>query len=377
MGHDQTDQTSQTSQTGQIDQTDQTAVPPAQIAQPQHHDDHSPRAHKRGPAPELTAVVPVYNEIESIEALHAELTAALDATNKTYEILYIDDGSTDGSEQALLERTRLDANCRAFRFHHNRGKAAAYRVGFREAMGRVLVTLDADLQDDPAEIPRLLDTLEQGHDLVVGWKQGRVRNEPLKAIPSKVYNTAKAMIFGLRLRDSNCGFRVMRAPVASALQLYAGNYRFLPELAHQRGFRVTEAPVNHRERRFGKSKYGPGRFLSGSFDVLTLTLLTGFGHRPLHFFGGAGLLASALGAALEAYVLAMKLAGDPFQTHVAALIVGVMLIVLGIQLLGIGLIGEYVLALTRRLDDRPPHYVALDGARAPAPRAAAAIETKA
>lgn len=335
--------------------------------------DSSPRRAQHGPPsapghpprPSLSAVIPVYNELESIERLHNELTAALDATGRTYEILYIDDGSTDGSDRAIAELADNDQACRAYRLHHNRGKATAYRIGFRESRGRVLITLDADLQDDPAEIPSLLDTLDRGHDLVVGWKRGRVRNEPLKALPSKIYNTAKAAIFGLRLKDSNCGFRVMRAEVAAALQLYAGNYRFLPELAHQRGFRVTESPVNHRERRFGKSKYGPGRFLSGAFDVLTLTLLTTFEHRPLHFFGGAGLLALVLGLALEAYVLAMKIAGGSFQTHVAALIVGVMLIVLSIQLLGIGLIGEFVLALTRRLDDRPPHYAALAREQAP------------
>lgn len=338
--------------------------------------DSSPRRAQHGPPsapghpprPSLSAVIPVYNELESIERLHNELTAALDATGRTYEILYIDDGSTDGSDRAIAELADNDQACRAYRLHHNRGKATAYRIGFRESRGRVLITLDADLQDDPAEIPSLLDTLDRGHDLVVGWKRGRVRNEPLKALPSKIYNTAKAAIFGLRLKDSNCGFRVMRAEVARAIDLYAGNYRFLPELAHHQGFRVGEAPVHHRPRLHGKSKYGPGRFVAGVLDLLNVTLLASFAYRPLYFFCAIGAVPLVLGIGLEAYVLAMKLAGSRFQEHVAALIIGVMLILLGIQLLSTGLIGELVLARSRRGRIDPPPHVRVDAKQPTHPR---------
>ena len=333
----------------------------------QHHD--APRAapatRRDGataddPTPRLSVILPVYNEVGSIVSLQSEVLEHMDRLGETFEIIYVDDGSTDGSDRALAEAARASPHCRAFRMHRNRGKAAAYNLGFQEARGEVLITLDADLQDDPAEIPRLLSVLESGHDLVVGWKRGRARNEPLKKLPSWLFNRIKGRVFGIRLRDSNSGFRVMRAEVARALDLYAGNYRFLPELAHHQGFRVGEAPVNHRPRLHGRSKYGPSRFVAGVLDLLNVTLLASFAYRPLYFFCTLGAVPLLLGIGLEIYVLAMKLAGGRFQEHVAALIIGVMLILLGIQLLSTGLIGELVLARSRRARLDPPPHVRVD-----------------
>ena len=309
--------------------------------------------------PRLSLILPVYNEAESIPTLQRELEEQLDALGQRFEIIYVDDGSTDGSDRVLVETARTRPACRVLRLHRNRGKAAAYSIAFREARGEVLITLDADLQDDPAEMPRLLAQLDEGYDLVVGWKRGRARNEPLKKLPSWFFNRAKARLFGIRLRDSNSGFRVMRAEVAHAIDLYAGNYRFLPELAHHRGFRVGEAPVQHRPRKHGRSKYGPGRFLAGVLDLLNVTLLASFAYRPLYFFCALGTLPLLAGAGLEVYVLVMKLLGSSFQSHVAALIVGVMLILLGIQLLSIGLIAELVLARSRQSRAPTLHHVEL------------------
>lgn len=316
-----------------------------------------------GPTPALSVVIPVYNEAESLAVLQDELAGALDGLGRSYEVLYVDDGSTDGSDGALAELAARHEAVRALRFHRNHGKAAAYSLGFSQARGEVLLTLDADLQDDPAEAPRLLERLDAGYDLVLGRKEGRAAHEPLKKLPSWFFNRAKSRLFGIRLRDSNTGFRAMRREVAVGLDLYAGNYRFLPELAHHQGYRVTETPVRHRPRRFGRSKYGPTRFAAGVLDLISLTLLASFAYRPLHFFGVLGLIPLAIGAGLEVYVLSMKVLLDsPFAKHLAALIVGVMHILLGIQLLSIGLIGELVLANSRRQRRAAPPFVSLEPA---------------
>lgn len=308
---------------------------------------------------DLSVVVPLHNERDSLRQLLREIDRSLAGLDKPYEIICVDDGSTDGSDRELAELAALHPRLRSVRFHHNQGKAAAYNAAFAEASGSVIVTLDADLQDDPAEIPRLLEALGHGADLVVGWKRGRIGNEPHKAMPSWCFNRIKAGIFGLRLRDSNSGFRAMKAAVASQTDLYAGNYRFLPEMAHRRGFRVAEIPVNHRRRIHGQSKYGPGRFFGGVLDLLTLTLVAGFHHRPLHFFGGLGIVPLLAGGSLEVYALTMKLLGDSFQSHIAAIMIGVLLILFGFQLVSIGLVGELILAKGRGSGASTPHYIAI------------------
>lgn len=305
---------------------------------------------------DLSVVVPLYNERDSLRQLVREIDDSLTELGRQYEVICVDDGSTDGSDRVLAELAALHPRLRSVRFHHNKGKATAYNAAFAEARGGVVVTLDADLQDDPAEIPRLIETLERDADLVVGWKRGRIGNEPHKAVPSWCFNRIKARIFGLRLRDSNSGFRAMKAAVAREIDLYAGNYRFLPEMAHRRGFRVVEVPVNHRRRIHGRSKYGPGRFFGGVLDLLTLTLVAGFHNRPLHFFGGIGVLPLLAGASLQVYALVMKLLGDSFQSHVAAIMIGVLLILFGFQLVSVGLIGEFILARSRGSSGSKPHY---------------------
>jgi len=292
-------------------------------------------------------VVPARDEEESVEELHGELRAAFDALGGEFELIFVDDGSRDATLARLEAVAAACPRTRVLRLPSGRGKSAAYAAGFGAARGEVVLTLDADLQDDPAEAPKLLERLEGGADLVIGWKEGRIGNEPTKTIASRLYNWLKGRVFGLRLRDSNSGFRAMRRDVARALHLYGDRYRFLPELAHLAGFRVAEVAVRHRPRRYGASKFGPQRFWTGLLDVLSVRFLTGYVARPLHFFGTVGLVPALAGAGLEVYVLVQKLSGSAFQTHVAAIVIGAMLIILGFQVIVTGLIGEMIAGQAR------------------------------
>ncbi|MFO7650742.1 MAG: glycosyltransferase family 2 protein [bacterium] len=302
----------------------------------------------------FSVIIPARDEEDSVAELHAELVAVLERLGGGFEVIYVDDGSVD-STPARLATLAADPRVRLIRFRANYGKSAAYSAGFAAARGEVVLTLDSDLQDDPAEIPGLLAALDEGFDLAVGWKQHRLENEPAKTLPSRVFNGIKRLVFGLRLHDSNSGFRAMRRAVAAGLELRGDNYRFIPELAHAAGFRVTERRVAHRRRRFGRSKYGVTRFWTGVLDLVAVSFITRYGRKPLHFFGTLGLVPLLAGAGLEVYVLVRKLSGDLFSEHLAALITGVMLILVGLQLIATGLVGEMVAA-----GRRGPDYSTID-----------------
>lgn len=298
--------------------------------------------------PVLSVVVPAFNEEESLDPLFAEVAGVLDTLGEPWELIFVDDGSNDATVERMYALADADRRVKVVEFVRNFGKSAAYMAGFAEVAGTIVITLDADLQDDPNEIPRMLGRLRgEGWDMIVGWKQGRAGNEPHKALPSKVFNGLIAFMFGLRLHDSNCGFRVMRAEVARSLDLYGDQYRFIPEFAHVKGYRVTEEGVNHRKRKFGRSKYGPKRFWTGLLDLITVRFITAFADRPLHFFGTFGLIPFFLGGLLQFYVLIAKLLGGTFQGHVGAIIIGVMLLVMGFQCIITGLIGEMLSANQR------------------------------
>lgn len=292
--------------------------------------------------PRHSIILPVFNEVASLDRLHRELARATRAIEGGWEFLFVDDGSTDGGGEWLAALAARDPHVRVLRFAFNAGKSAAYTAGFAESRGEIVLTLDTDLQDVPAEIPRLLEQLDDGADLVVGWKRERLQNEPTKKLPSIVYNGLKNRLFGLRLHDGNSGFRAMRRSVAASLRLFGDRYRFIPELAHLAGFRVVEIAVTHRKRRHGHSKYGPARFLTGLLDLLTVRYITAYAHRPLHFFGAVAAVPIGAGVLIEVYVLAQKLAGSTFQTHVAAIIIGALAIMVGMQLLATGLVGEMI-----------------------------------
>ena len=288
----------------------------------------------------FSVVVPAFNEVGSVRELHHEIANVLSSLGKEYEIIYVDDGSYDGTNEVLSKLKSMDPRVQLIQFRRNHGKSAAYSRGFLSAKGRVIITMDADLQDDPGEIPKLLKLLDDGHDLIIGWKQNRLSNEPAKKTVSWAFNRIVRMFLGIKLHDSNSGFRAMRREVAKSLDLYGDLYRFIPEIAYSKGYKVGEVGVLHRRRKYGQTKYGPSRFWTGFLDLLTVRFLSRFIQKPLHFFGTIGLFPLSMGLALEIYVLAKKFSGEAFATHLAALIIGVMLILVGLQFIATGLIGE-------------------------------------
>ena len=300
---------------------------------------------------EVSVVLPVLDEVQSLGVLYHELTEVLEGLGRPYELIFVDDGSRDGSFEKLEKLHRSDDRVRVFRLRRNFGKAAGLAVGFREARGEVVVTLDADLQDDPAEVPRLLARLEDGYDLVSGWK--RERQDPRsKTLPSRLFNWVTGRLTGLRLHDFNSGFKVYRREVVDELRLYGELHRFIPALAAWRGFRVDEVPVHHRPRQFGRSKYGSARFWRGCLDLLTVLFLTRYTRRPLHLFGGLGLLAWSAGFGVNLYLTGLWVAGVRPIGSRPLLAFGVLMMLVGIQFFSVGLLSELVLSYqTRSADD--------------------------
>ena len=288
----------------------------------------------------ISVVVPVRDEQRSVAPLYDELAAALEGEDERWEVVYVDDGSRDGTHAALVRLHDEMDNVRVVRLRRNAGKAAALDAGFREAEGDIVVTIDGDLQDDPAEIPRLLAKLDEGYDLVTGWKTQR--SDPLaRRVLSRVFNAVTGRLSGLRLHDMNCGLKAFRADVARELDLYGELHRFIPVLAHDLGFRVTEIGVNHRPREHGRSRYGVERYARGFLDLLTVSFMSRYRHRPLHLFGGLGLLLGMTGTAILVYLTVVKLTGEPIGRR-PLLLLGVLLVVVGIQFLSLGLLSELV-----------------------------------
>jgi len=247
------------------------------------------------PDPELISiVVPVCNEKDSLPQLVREIAAGVKELGTRTEILFVDDGSTDGSWDVIRELAANDPRVRGIRFRRNFGKAAALQAGFHEAKGGVVLTLDADLQDDPKEIPRFVAAVKGGFDVVSGWK--KIRHDPWhKVLPSRVFNWVVSRVTGVQLHDHNCGYKAYRADVLREVRLYGELHRFVPVLARSRGFRVGELVIEHRKRQYGKSKYGWRRFTRGFLDLISVQFLTGYGDRPQHFLGRLGLMPILLG----------------------------------------------------------------------------------
>jgi dolichol-phosphate mannosyltransferase len=290
----------------------------------------------------ISIVVPVHNEERSVALLLDEIRSALQPLGREWEAVFVDDGSTDGSFGALTRLHAANDNVRVVRLRRNFGKATALAAGFEEAGGDVIVTIDGDLQDDPAEIPRLLAKLDEGFDLVSGWKARR-RDPWSRRLPSRIFNAVTSRLSGLRLHDMNCGLKAYRAEAVRSLTLYGELHRFLPVLAHQGGFRIAELAVNHRPRGHGRSRYGLERYLRGFFDLLTVSFIGRYRHRPLHLFGGLGLALGAVGTAILVYLTVVKLGGEAIG-HRPLLTLGVLLVVVGMQFFSLGLIGELVLS---------------------------------
>jgi glycosyltransferase involved in cell wall biosynthesis len=301
-----------------------------------------PRADDVWPAPlsSVSVVIPVYNERDSVEPLTDELLPVLRGIGRDFEVIFVDDGSVDGTTGMLAGVVRSEPEVMAVRLRRNFGKAEALMAGFRTARGDIVVTLDGDLQDDPAEIPRLIAILEGGADLVSGWKQTR-RDSFGKRAASKVFNSVTRRLSGLPLHDLNCGLKAYRAEVVRSLELTGDLYRYIPVLAAAEGFRVTEIPVNHRPRTHGQSKYGFERYLRGFLDLLTISFIGRYRHRPMHLFGGLGVLSAFVGFAICAYLAVLWILGEGIGNR-PLLLLGVLLIVVGIQFLTIGLVSEMI-----------------------------------
>lgn len=308
----------------------------------------------------LSIVIPVYDERESLRPLYEELREIAARLEQEVELIFVDDGSTDGSWEVLCDLQAADDRISAIRFRRNFGKAAALAAGFGVARGDPVFTLDADLQDDPREIPRFLEQLQAGHDVVSGWK--KLRHDPWhKTLPSRVFNRLVGRLTGVRLHDHNCGFKCYRSAVLDEIQLYGELHRFIPVLAHAKGFRVGEIVVGHRPRRYGRSKYGWGRIFRGLVDLLTIKFLTAFQNRPQHMLGGVGLvflLAGLMGLGYLAAVWVSNLfIADPQPIGGRPLLMySATAFLFGAQILTIGLLAELVTA--RNLDPSQVYSIA-------------------
>jgi len=326
--------------------------------------------------PTLSFVIPFLDEEKTLRPLFERITAAtkpLLRDGETFEVIFIDDGSRDSSPQVAEDLAAENAEVTFLQFRGNFGKSAALAAGFERARGDVVFTLDADLQDDPKEIPRFLEALDQGYDVVSGYKQKR--HDPWhKVFPSRLFNGMVRKLTGVPLRDVNCGFKAYRREVVKSVRLYGEMHRFVPVLAHWRRFRVGEIVVEHHPRKHGVSKYGARRFYRGLMDLLTVFFLLKYDRKPLHFFGAFGIVSSLLGLGICSYLTVLKVLGHAIG-HRPLLILGILLIVVGVQILATGLIAELLVHLGGR--DQAPYEIrrvvtGKTGAQEPARLASAA-----
>lgn len=298
--------------------------------------------------PAVTLVVPGLNEAESLPLLAAQVKEALGDT--VYELIFVDDGSTDESWQVIKELHDADPAVRGVRLRKNFGKAMALSAGFERARADIVVTMDADLQDDPADLPQMIEKVEGGLDVVVGWKVER--HDPLnRRIFSKIFNTTVGLVSGVHLHDMNCGFKAFRREVLQSIPIYGDLFRFIPVLASWQGFSVGETPVHHRARQFGSSRYGLERILRGFFDLLSVSFLTRYSRKPMHLFGLMGLLMALAGLAISSYLSVLWLQGEGIGTR-PLLLLGVLLILVGAQSFSIGLLGEFMTFQYHRKPER-------------------------
>ncbi len=286
----------------------------------------------------ISLVVPLLNEEESILPLINEIRKAIKPLNKPYEVIFVDDGSTDGSLKIIKDAAKIDNRLKFISFRKNYGKSAALQVGFKAATGDAIITMDADLQDDPHEIPNLLKKLDEGYDLCSGWKKERF--DPfIKKYSSRFFNFVTRIISGIKIHDFNCGLKAYRREVLQNLNVYGELHRYVPVLAKWQGFTITEIPVKHHKRRYGKTKFGISRFFKGFIDLITVTYVARYVKRPMHFFGFLGALSFFIGLIVNGYLTVEWIAGRPLSNR-PMLFLGMLLIIVGVQFFSVGLLGE-------------------------------------
>ncbi|HEY4688452.1 MAG TPA: glycosyltransferase family 2 protein [Anaerolineae bacterium] len=305
----------------------------------------------------FSIVIPAYNEAESLPGLHAEIGAAMSALGKSYEVIVIDDGSTDATFNTLMRLTAGDPHLIAVQFRRNFGQTAAFVAGFNLARGEVVITMDADGQNDPADIPKLLAKIDEGYDIVSGWRTRRKERFITRRIPSIVANRILARGTGVHLHDSGCSLKAYRSEVVKHIPLYGEMHRFIPALASGMGVRVAEVPVNDRARKFGKSKYGLSRTIKVLLDLFTLAFLLGFQAQPMQLFGGLGLITGGAGFVILLYLTILKLTQDILLSNRPILWLGVMLVIIGVQFLFFGLIAEMITRTYHESAHRPTYYI--------------------
>jgi glycosyltransferase involved in cell wall biosynthesis len=307
--------------------------------------------------PALSVVIPLFNEEENLEPLYGALRSVLDGLSRNWEAIFVDDGSTDGSFRRLRGICDGDHRCLTVRLRRNFGQTAALSAGLAAARGDVVVTLDADLQNDPADIPSLLEKLDEGYDLVNGWRAKR--RDPLlsRRLPSLAANRLIAWMTGLPIHDSGCAMKAMRGEIARELKLYGDMHRFIPAIAAQLGARVVEVPVNHRPRSAGRSKYGIGRTFRVLLDLLTVKFLWEFSTRPGHLFGFLGLLALAVGSGITTFLVAQKVFFGAELADRPLLLLSIFLVIIGVQFVTLGLIGEMLSRVYHESQQKPIYGV--------------------
>lgn len=289
----------------------------------------------------LSIVIPLYNEEESLHELNEKILSVITPLHENYEIIYIDDGSTDRSFQLLQQIYNDNPSIKVYQFRKNLGKSAALAYGFQKAQGKYVITMDADLQDDPNEIPRLLTKLDEGYDLVSGWK--KIRHDPfIKKHTSKLFNFITSRVAGQRLHDFNCGLKAYKNEVVKNIHIYGQMHRYIPLLALWNGFRISELAVQHHPRKYGVTKFGPSRFLAGMLDLMTVYFLNRFKRRPLHLFGSIGITSTILGSVICSYLAIYWLFIQSSLSNRPLLFLGILLIIVGVQFISLGLLGEMI-----------------------------------
>ena len=298
-------------------------------------------------SPFLSFVIPAKNEEGSVKALYSEIASEMEKLNKPFEIIFVDDGSTDKTFEVLKDLHEHDKRVKVVKLRGNWGKSVALDAGFQQAVGNLIFTMDADLQDNPKEIPKFLKKIDEGYDLVSGWKKKR-HDPPSKVLPSRVFNYLVSESTGVKLHDINCGFKCYTRDVIESLNLYGELYRFIPVFAFKQNFKVAEIEVEHRARKFGKSKFGWERTVKGFLDLLTVFFMVRYSKRPGHFFGTLGLLSFAAGFLIGLYITYLRLTFGNIQDRQPLLFLGMLMMILGFQLISTGLIAEMIASYNQK-----------------------------